>query len=546
MSATKAWTIAVLVSMGLAIANSAPFFFSLIRTPKGTVYLGTIHYWEDYFFYLNHFFQGAHGFWATQNRFTTEPLPSSFIYWNNILAGKIGGLLGMSPIISYNTTVIILAFFAPILVFYILLKIFRLPPVQALIGFLYANFSTSLPNIVTAKEGGKIIWPYQIWGTPNLSLDRLGTAPNHLERTIGFYLLFLFSFLPVPAAKKPKLYFFLTMCVIAASFATINPIQAISFALLFGGLRILIYILSKRPISRDELIRTACVVGVTLSFSFLTAQAMDVSPYKEAKVWEMANQSKTIVSFLLASIGPVLYFGIAGVLAHRKQMKEYHWFAFLFLGISYIVYMSPIPTKIGVSNLRVLFPALYVFWGAFAAIGFQATADWISKRLKINMLPAHIMVGVIILGMTIPTFWWELGWKKPDDVELNYAVVYLPTPIYEGFTALSTKTPYSDVTIANPKSRMNLLIPSLAGHTTYTGHPAATLNKDPKISQSIQFFTLQMTQTQALEFLNTNHIRYVFFTMFEGDRTVFGQTYPFLTKIFENTESAIYEVKSGK
>jgi hypothetical protein len=533
----------LLASAILACLNSALFFTSILNKPDGTIYLGTIHYWEDYFFYLNHFFQGAHGMWLTHNRFTTETLPSSFIYWNNVILGKIGGVFGLSPILSYNVSVLLLSFCALVLSFLLLVSVFRLPPPLAFIGFLFANLSASLPNIVTSNEGKRIIWPYQIWGTPHFAFDRLGGSPNQLERTVGFYLLLCSAFLPLPKTTKRFWQFIILMGSVSALYATVNPVQALSFAALVSGITVLACIFTRKLPGRQELIRLLALVIPTGLFYLATAQAMDISPYKEAKVWEMVNQSHTTFLFLLASIGPVLPFALAGLLARAKNLTRPEWFGALFLLISYTVFMSPIPAAIGVSNLRVLFPALYIFWGAFAAWGLSFCAQFIARKTRIKPPAIRILLLAVFLIVTLPTFNWELGWKFPKTVDRTDPLLYLPTGVYDGFMALGSRSPYDDAAIGNPASHMDTLIPPLSGHTTYTGHIAATLNKDAKIPLSLAFFTKSMTAETAKTFLKENHIRFVVFTFYDGDRILFEQTYPFLSKIFENTQTAVYETQ---
>jgi len=61
-----------IVAITLTLLNSINYFVGVYRQQPGEVYLGTTHYFEDYFFYLSQFFQGAHGGWLTQNRYSSE------------------------------------------------------------------------------------------------------------------------------------------------------------------------------------------------------------------------------------------------------------------------------------------------------------------------------------------------------------------------------------------------------------------------------------------------------------------------------------------
>ena len=45
----------------ITLLNSIGFFVGTFNRPEGTIYLGTIHYFEDYFLYVNHFFKERMG-----------------------------------------------------------------------------------------------------------------------------------------------------------------------------------------------------------------------------------------------------------------------------------------------------------------------------------------------------------------------------------------------------------------------------------------------------------------------------------------------------
>jgi hypothetical protein len=51
-------------------------------------------YFEDFYYYLDQFYQGAHGNWLTENKFSIDRFPATFTYFPHILLGKTGGLMG--------------------------------------------------------------------------------------------------------------------------------------------------------------------------------------------------------------------------------------------------------------------------------------------------------------------------------------------------------------------------------------------------------------------------------------------------------------------
>ena len=81
----------IIISLFVTFLSSAKYFSQLLKVPENHVFVGMTHYYEDFFYYLDQFYQGAHGGWLTNNNFTTETLRPTFIYLNNIILGKIGG-----------------------------------------------------------------------------------------------------------------------------------------------------------------------------------------------------------------------------------------------------------------------------------------------------------------------------------------------------------------------------------------------------------------------------------------------------------------------
>lgn len=103
------------------------------------------------------------------------------------------------------------------------------------------------------------------------------------------------------------------------------------------------------------------------------------------------------------------------------------------------------------------------------------------------------------------------------------------------FMALGTIGGYNDVVLANPNTNMDLLVPALSGHTTYSGHMLLTIRSEEKQLFGSQFFSLNKPDAES--WIKANNIRYVLFTSLDGDIKRFIQTYPFLKiyKMFEDS-----------
>lgn len=510
-----------LLSFVLALGNSLFFILGVIRTPPGTVFLGTTHYWEDYFLYLNHFFQGAEGNWLVVNRYTSEVTAPSFIYWSNLILGKIGGLLQLTPIVSYSLSVILLSFGSLVISYLTLKKIFPMDSLRAFSGFFIGAAATSMINHIWVD--GKPMWyPFQLWRTPHYAFDRLGGAPHQMLQTLLFLSMTILYFHKKSA--KPKVVALLSLLTIALT--TLNPIQAVIFIGAAWACTLAI------PTMRKTHIPHLFLISIFAFSSFLvTNSVLSTLPHVQSKLWEAAQQTTTTLPFLLLSVGPVSLLFFFGLLPSLRQKHPILLFGIILVLGTYVLFLSGIPKLLGISNVRVIFPALYPFIGAVGANGIFSLK---SKHWVILCL-------VLFLLLSMPTMRVELEERLAPLGHTSDILVYLPKNIYQGFTELS-KLPFDAVTLGNPASHIDVLIPPLSGHTTYSGHPLATINNDTKREDAQQFFLLQ--KSDASLWLKRNNIRFVIVTSYDGDKEVFMKTYPFLLPLWANPDMAIFSVES--
>lgn len=491
--------ITLLVAIVITIANSSNFLAGVIHTKPGEVYLGTTHYWEDYFLYVSQFFQGAHGGWLTKNLYTSEITTPTILFWPNVLLGKIGGLVGLSPQTSYNISVMLLSFAVLIILSSIMQRAFPKDKIKALIAFLLAATSTSLINHI--RINGQPMWyPFELWKTPNFALDRLGGVPHQTLQT----LLFL---LAMHTKKLPAL------LVLLILLTTLNPVMSALF-------------LVAAWVSTPSFKLILPSIGFLVTAWYYNALS-NQQPHIQSKLWEAADQVRTTPLFLLLSVGPVSVLGAIGAWAIRKRTKPIHLFSIALLVASYALYFSPIPRLLGVSNSRVLFPALYAAWGVLAVEGM-----FFWKKTYVVFL--------LFILLTIPTLTWEIQRKLVVKPEERVPLLYLPDNVFQAFAYLKNQRPYDDVVLANPASHMDALVPALSGHVSLTGHPFATIANENKKRQSQRFFMRTMPDEEAKAWLASQNIRYILLTQFDGDATRFHDDYPFFRTVFSTESVTIF------
>ncbi len=534
------WYIAaLLVALAVALLNSAAFFLALLGAPPGTVAMGVVHYPEDYFFYLNHFFQGAHGAWLTVNRYTSELTNPSIIYWSNVLMGKIGGLVGLPAHISYNLWILILSFTTLGVTFFLMRRLFFKESAYAFVALLVATFSTSLINRIIVDA--RVVWyPFQLWRTPHFAFDRLGGAPHQILQTILFLLVVLAVFAPVNGTTNYRRLLWLGLA--AAALTTVNPVQSmILWAAIVAS--VALFSIWKRTKPPRELLLNLIALTATVGLSFwYTSGILDTLPHVQSRAWEATQQVTTTPWFLLRSIGPIVVLFALGLRPFLRSVTALRLFSVILPVGTYALFLSPIPALMGISNVRVIFPALYLFLAVVGAEGllWLATASAKACRQKpfVGIIAATLLYGLL----NLPTIVWEIGQKIPKPSSYGPSYEFLPLDLYQGFQVLQTIGSFQDVVLASPANRMDLLVPALSGHTSVGGHMLATIRSPQKRSAALAFFTGNMTLPEAKNWLTETNVRYVFLTRYDGNAQTLQATYPFLKTLTKTETYTIFSL----
>jgi len=493
----------------------------LLNRPAGTVYLGTIHYFEDYFLYINHFFQGASGAFLTTNRYTSEETPVSFLYWTDVFMGRLGGLIGLSPITSYHVSLIIITALTIFSMYFLLRRMFPQNTYHALLGFIIALLSTSFLNHIVVNKS-PMWYPFQLWKTPHFAFDRFGGVPHQTLQSLLFFILTMLCFTKNTYSRRLTLFLII---VISFSLTSINPIQAIIFLAAFLATQAVLYF-QKKPVSVFKLLVLLFTIISTFIYMYYLSTTL---PHSQARAWDGLQHTTTTFPFLLLSLGPISIFLLVGILPSFLSGNALFIFSVILVLATYGLFLTNIPQTIGISNVRIIFPALYPFMGVITVNGILT----ISKKL-VKIIPTIVAINIMVLLfvlLSLPTLFWEIQQKIQSQKDTSDQTLYLSLPIYDMFSELKTIGQFNDVVLANPNTHMDTLLPALSGHTTYSGHMLLTIRSEEKKLFAQQFFTLHKKDT--LQWLKENDIRYILFTPLDGDINQFLITYPFL-KIYKS------------
>ena len=544
MTEKKYLKLVIVISLIFALLNSAPFFYGLINRPENKVFLGTIHYYQDYFFYVSQFYQGAHGKWLSLDLYTAENTSPNLLYWQNIILGKLFAQIGVSAEYSYNYSLIILTFIRLILTYFLMKLLCKNNSSKAFIAFILHLFATSFLNRIVVDGQIKYI-PFQLWRTYQFAFFRLGGIPHHALETIFFILLAVLYFKKIPL----KISFFILLWFLIIALALINPMPAALFIFTAFISLIITYFLAKKSgepqkLSSYYLKLIPLVLGFSICFNYLTVIHLH-QPYLQVKLWEQSQQIRTSLPFLLASIGPIVILAIIGIIPLIKNVNPASFFIIILPAVCYSFFITDIPNKFGIANFRLMFNGLYIFLGILASEAVFFLALLFNRKFSGKQKYIVSILTLFFIILSIPTLIWELNERISMVKNKNEHVVYLDREIYAGFKKLEKLGTEENIVLANSATAFDTLIPALSGHKTYSGHILLTINSGQKSNASAAFFQKKQTLVEGKKFISENKISYVFFTNLDGNPVDFQSYYPFLKLIFENKSVTIYAAGSN-
>lgn len=550
--------LAFFLAFFVTIGTSALYFSELVQTPKQDVFIGVTHYWEDFYYYLDQFYQGAHGGWLTVNNFTTEktiPLP---FYFSHIILGKIGGILGLQSFETYNLSLFVLKFVFMIVSYLLIAYIFPRSLKYRLSTFVIFLFSTSFPRL-SFNNGQLSISAFELFRGENTVFSRFGSVPNsYISNTLAAILIIIFYRLILGVYQKTKrtnifsVINFLIIQLVSLFLAISDYAKGlflfpIAFLLIF---RFSFY--KKQKIYNWFNFFTVASSLITyLILGIFLKNMLGSSPaYTNATQWDLNQSNNLLINLIRMPYFFPLSFGISGIcfilgtfVLLRKQRTAMEDLSLIISFIGLFGYVVPFWNIIPIPGFRLLFPTVYIFYSVVVLYGLGFVVNLIYAKYKLSknrVWACVIILYVSINALTfIPTF---LDQFKPLYLT-NYGFSYMPRDLYNGLRFLEKLTPKNAAVVANSKSLVDGLIPGLTGKKSLTGHFLMTINEPYKRFLSDRLFLRSFNnETEAKNFLKKNQIKYVFFTAYDGDPNLFYQKYPFLKVVFQNSFVIIFSV----
>ncbi len=502
-----------------------------LNNPSERFYIWIAHYYADYFLYVSQIAQGVRGNWIfSRAMYTNEFIPDTWVYWPNVLIGKVGSIVNTSPFILYSLSLLIFVVLLLFLIYTLTRHVFPTQPHIQLLAFLFCATASNFPNINALITRNEFSLMHEMWFSPTPALNRFGGVPHQTLQTILLLCSILLCTKLFIYPQRVKLFTIYCLLFAVACFltATISPIQMLILYVSIAGSLIIL-----KP---NRLTTISLAIGglsATLG-AYMVNHAFDASIlYTFAKNWEASQPVTTSLPTLFLAMGPIslmMPFGIKGFL---KKHTPLTLILFLYGGLSVALFISPIPHFLHTSPVRWIHPASFSIWYCLSALGVYELSSRVHQSRALSSL-----IILLYLILTFPALIAQVdirSSKKTASI-LYSDVNHVPTLV------ISTLTTHrlTDVVLTDPTLPYDALVPILTGKRSFTGHPVHTLYPQVKEQLRWQFFTGSMKENVAKQFLTDHSIGSIIVSTLSKHTL---SSYSFLTASYSNEAIIIYETK---
>lgn len=475
--------IVLIIAAVSVLANSWHVLSEWIRNNPGEVFTGIAHYYRDYFLYTSFITQGIRGSWVMgQPLFTNELISPTWYYWFYVLLGKLGGLIGLNTFALYNLSLIFLVTLL-LGVLYVIAK--RLFP-SAFLYTLCFVFLATASNF--SNSDGTLIG--MSWFSPTPALNRLGGVPHQTLQTILLLAVMLLW-------ERPK-WLVLTL-VISVVAATTNPIQMLLLAAAISA----VSLYRRKNVAASGMIIIATSIGGLASNYEVSRQQL----FAIARDWEESQRVSASLWDWVVSLGPIAFLIPLGIVPYFRKRDPLRLVTLLYGMFSFIAFFSPIPSFLNVAAIRWLHPAPYILWPILATEGVQTL---LQQSKKIRSLVVVTLLTIYIL-FTVPAIVSQVRSRlEPLTGDATVRTLnHIPKATQDALVALGSGDT-TGVILTNPSLPYDVIIPSLTGRKSFTGHPIHTLY--PKIKEELRrkYFESKMTEEEKQKFLKDHNITVIF------------------------------------
>lgn len=504
--------------------NFLPFIIGLTQTPDQYVFLGTVHHPADYFYYLSQFAQGTYRLITTTNLFSGEQAAPTFVGWSNVLMGNIFHLVGLSPLMAYHTSIVILTIALLASGYRLALRISHDKRISTLTLYLFTLFH-AFPVL---REGKPSYGDY--WNNFAVPRVRFGGVPHQLLLNTASFLLIYFVLEWINDKRTVK-----TLVGIGLTSLILASLQPVLWTLTTGVLLLTagFFLLRRmKNLPANHLVPVFLTLSVTgIPPVIYLTKLFSTPPFLQLKLWEASQQIPLTPEHFISATGPIFIIAVLTLPLYLRGISFARLFVTLFSVVSLTLFLSPLPSFLGVSQVRTMSTLTILFLSCIASSGIYSFMKRHTKAAK--ALGAILIIGLSLIMLPNHIITMRIATVFARD----NAYIYLPAAQYN-FLRESGAVGQIDETyfVAWP---YNELFPAVTGKRSYNGHPLITVNSREKdrLAAAILSGTVSAEETRA--FFLENHIAYV---IAPADNTYMAGL-PYLTRKLASNSLILYEVR---
>jgi|SRR3989339_1697627 len=525
------------------IPNIHEVSVSNILPPDRTMIAGEHSYTYDYNVYLSKIKQGLEGRNSVIDKYDNHPQEKGiFLVMTYLIAGKIGSIFNLTPALIYH----FLRIFTGILWIstIIFLNIYFLKKITLInLGVTLSLLTASFP-VFYQFEGQTWVTFYMNWWTELDILKRISFIPHD---TINYIFIAIFTILLSQLDKNIK-YFYL-ICVLLFFSVLVQPSGAILFLISWGLYNLIKYFWLKTlpNIQIAEKIKQTVVIFIAILIPLLYINNVtNTYPWKSVMDFHTNNPFDFNVKDYILALGPIFVTGIiGGIIALIKKKQELLGLITWIVGVSIaIILFKFFPYQ----SLRFIQTANHIPLTVLTAYLFSELwkITGIQGRV-IKFIIFIIFITIIINGLTQIYFSLKSQNQFIDQraratiplVPYPPQVMYPLTDFYNGLKWLEQNSPRSSIVLS--KITAGNYIPAYSGNFVYFGHIAETPFYNERTIKVDEFFSGNMSEKQAEEFLKAENINYIFYGPQEKENNIkdIGK-YFFLKPVYQSPLVIIY------
>jgi hypothetical protein len=504
-------------------------------------------YTYDYNVYISKIRQGQEGRMSIVDKYDNHPEQKGvFLQMFYLTSGKITKIFNISPTATYQLLRIIMSVFWISTIIFLNIYFLRKNSLINL-GVIFSLLTASFPVFYRFENQWWMTF-YMNWWQELDVMKRISFIPHD---TFNYISMSALTILLSLTAKNKSNKYFPVICLFLFVSVFIQPSSALLFVVSWVLFHTISVIWSKtfEKAKIITLLRQTFIIFVSILIPILYIKtATSTYPWKALLDFDQNNRLSVNLKEYALSFGPVFFTGIAGlILVLLKKKQEL---------------LSLVTWIIGVSVLIILFK----FFPYQSELRFVQTANhiplailsiyfiyYLITKFKNTIITNGIYIVVafiILLGLVQGYFSLRSQTQFINQravatiplVPYPPQVMYPMSDFYNGLKWLETDTNHKTVVLS--KITAGNYIPAYSGNFVYLGSTGETPDFNQRTEKVNDFFSGDLPEKQALKFLKTENISYIFYGPQEKENSIKDiSLYTFLKAIYKSPLVIIYKVK---